>query len=108
MLYSSLLACWSNPLIRALLIWLLVTGLTGFFVMLIDKDRAIHGEWRISEWTLITLSVIGGFWGVILASELAHHKNSKLEFILPVFGVAIAWVFIILRSGILARCLGTQ
>ncbi len=108
MLSSSLLECWSNPLSRALLLWLLVTGFIGFFGMLIDKDRAIYGEWRISERTLIILSAMGGFWGVILASELAHHKNSKLEFVLPIFGVAVAWVFIILRFGILNQCLGAQ
>ncbi len=108
MLYSSLLACWSDPLIRALLLWLLVTGFIGFFAMLIDKGRAIYGEWRISERTLIILSAMGGFWGVILASELVHHKNSKLEFILPVFGVAVAWAFMILRFRILNQCLGAQ
>ncbi len=108
MQFSSLLSCWSDPLIQALAIWLLVMGLIGFFAMLIDKDRAIYGELRISEWTFIILSVMGGFWGVILASELAQHKSSKLEFILPVFGVAVAWVFIISRFGILNQCLGAQ
>ncbi len=90
MQFSSLLSCWSDPLIRALAIWLLITGFIGFFAMFIDKQRAIYDEWRISEWTFIMLSAVGGFWGVILASELAHHKSSKLEFILPVFGIAVA------------------
>ncbi len=108
MQFSSLLSCWSDPLIRVLAIWLLVTGLIGFFTMIIDKGRAIHGERRISERTLITLSTMGGFWGVILASELAHHKSSKLEFILPVFGIAAAWVFIFAKLGILTWCLGAQ
>ena len=42
----------SNLPLEVLAIWLLLTGVVGFFAMGIDKSRAINGEWRISEKTL--------------------------------------------------------
>ncbi|MDA4129126.1 MAG: DUF1294 domain-containing protein [Thaumarchaeota archaeon] len=86
--------------------WFLITGVIGFLVMLIDKSKSIHGERRIRERNLLILSAIGGFWGVIIASEIGHHKTEKLEFMLPVFGTAIIWLAALSNLGIFARCVG--
>ena len=91
----------SNLPLEALGIWLLLTGVVSFFAMGIDKSRAINGEWRIREKTLFTMALVGGFWGVVLASELFHHKSSKLSFLLVVYGIMALWVFLLSRIGFL-------
>src|SRR3989442_683136 len=91
----------SNLPLEALGIWMLLTGVIGFFAMAIDKSRATYGEWRISEKTLFTMALVGGFWGVVLASELFHHKSSKLSFLLVVYGIMALWVFLLSRIGFL-------
>ena len=91
----------SNLPLEILGIWLLLTGVIGFFAMGIDKARATYGEWRISEKTLFTMALVGGFWGVVLASALFHHKSSKLSFLLVAYGITALWVFVLSRIGFL-------
>ena len=91
----------SNLPLDVLGIWLLLTGVIGFFAMGIDKSRAIDGEWRISEKTLFTMALVGGFGGVVLASELFHHKSSKLSFLVVVYGITALWFFLLSRIGFL-------
>src|SRR5713101_1391199 len=67
----------------------------------IDKSRAIDGEWRISEKTLFPMALVGGFWGVVLASELFHHKSSKPSFLVVVYGIMALWLFLLSRIGFL-------
>src|SRR5437867_11445236 len=75
----------SNLPLEILGVWLLLTAVIGFFAMGIDKARATYGEWRISEKTLFTMALVVGFWGVVLASVLFHHKSTKLNLLLEAF-----------------------
>ena len=52
----------------------------GFLSMLIDKYRAVHHLWRISEKTLLLLAVIGGGIGSYIGMQTAHHKVNKKKF----------------------------
>ena len=90
-----------NPLFELAGIWILLTGVIGFFAMGIDKARATYGEWRISEKTLFTMALVGGFWGVVLASELFHHKSSKLSFLVVVYGIMAVWFFLFSRIAVI-------
>ena len=85
-------------------VWLLSSGIVGFFAMGIDKARAIGDEWRIPEMTLFTTSFIGGFWGVLLGSWLFHHKTSKIEFMLVVLLSAGVWLALLSKIGF-TQCL---
>src|SRR2546425_12486650 len=99
---SLMFECVSNNLpLEVLGVWLLLTGVVGFFAMGIDKSRAINGEWRISEKALFTMALVGGFWGVVLGGELFHHKSSKLSFLLVSYGITALWVFLLSRIGFL-------
>src|SRR5437899_6439487 len=105
---SNMFECISSNLpLEALGIWLLLTGVIGFFAMGIDKARAVNGEWRISAKTLFTMALVGGFWGVVLASELFHHKSSKLSFVVVVYGIMALWVFLLSRIGFLGCSLSS-
>src|SRR3989442_13449580 len=91
----------SNLPLEILGIWLLLTGVIGFFAMGIDKARATYGEWRISEETLFTMALVGGVWGVGLASALFHHKSSELSFLLVAYGITAVWGFVLSRICVL-------
>lgn len=73
-----------------------VNGL-AFLVFRIDKDRAIQGEWRVSETTLLTLAFFGGWFGAKAAQRRFRHKTRKEPFhtflnLIPVLWLLLAVV----------------
>lgn len=50
-----------------------------FILYGIDKWKAVHHRWRISESVLISASVFGVF-GALLGMIIWHHKTKKLKF----------------------------
>lgn len=46
----------------------------------LDKRRAISGEWRISESTLLGLAMLGGAAGACWARQRFRHKTRKQPF----------------------------
>ena len=53
----------------------------------IDKWKAIHRVWRISEMTLLTWAALGGSLGAFLGMHLFHHKTRHKKFciLVPLF-----------------------
>lgn len=58
-----------------MVIILIVINVLTFLVYGIDKWKAKHGSWRISEATLLTLAVVGGSIGALLGMQVWHHKT---------------------------------
>lgn len=48
--------------------------------MYIDKQKAIKGQWRISEKSLFLMAIIGGTIGIMVAMKLFRHKTKHLSF----------------------------
>ncbi len=71
-------------MIKIVLIYLLFINFIGFSIMLVDKKRAIHKEWRVPEKTLIGISIIGGSIGMILGMFTFRHKTKHLKFLLGI------------------------
>ncbi|MEG0051333.1 MAG: DUF1294 domain-containing protein [Terrisporobacter sp.] len=65
---------------KILLIYFLIISILTFSLMYIDKHRAIKGEWRISESTLINLSILGGGLGSYMGMYLFKHKTKHPKF----------------------------
>ena len=61
-------------------ILLLAVNIVTFCVYGIDKWKARHHRWRISEATLLLLAVIGGSAGTLLGMSVFHHKTQHLKF----------------------------
>lgn len=59
-------------------------NILSIILMGIDKKLAISKKQRISEFTLLGLSFLGGSIGTILGMYLFHHKTKKLKFIILV------------------------
>ena len=75
---------------NALVYYLIVTNIVTFLVYGIDKWKAKHGSWRISEATLLTLAIIGGSIGALFGTKVWHHKtmHKKFKYGLPLILLA--------------------
>ncbi|QQK08480.1 DUF1294 domain-containing protein [Miniphocaeibacter halophilus] len=62
----------------------------------VDKYKATKNQYRISEFFLLLLVVIGGFLGSAFGMLLFKHKLSKKKFIITII---IATIFYILLIG---------
>lgn len=66
--------------IKEITIYFLIMNLIGFFAMWIDKKKAEKSRWRISEKTLITITLLGGSIGTNVGMKMFRHKTKKPRF----------------------------
>ena len=78
------------------MIYLIIVNILAFFLCFIDKRKAIKQKYRISEDTLLFISLIGGCFGLVLSMNIFHHKTKKLKFKL-VYLLCIIWFLIIVN-----------
>lgn len=62
--------------------YLLIINAAGLLLMLTDKGKAVRKVWRIPEWFLLTVALIGGSLGSLLGMYLFRHKTKKPKFAL--------------------------
>ena len=74
--------------------YLLLINAIGFLLMLIDKRRAVKNRWRIPEKTLLTVALLGGSFGGLLAMKLFRHKTKK-----PLFAIGFPIIFALWAVG---------
>ena len=60
--------------------YFVVINLIGFFIMGMDKRRAIKHAFRIPEATLFIIAIIGGSLGTTLGMYFFHHKTRHWYF----------------------------
>lgn len=65
---------------KYVLIYLICINLVAFSLFGIDKQRAVNGEWRISEKTLMVSAAAGGSAGALIGMKVFHHKTLKKKF----------------------------
>lgn len=63
-----------------ILVVLLIMSVISFSAMGIDKSRAQHGKWRISEKSLFLFALLGGSVGGTLGMFLFRHKTKHWYF----------------------------
>ena len=82
-----------------ILSYLILINLISFLAMFIDKKKAVNHKWRISEFNLIMLSVIGGSIGMLLGMNTFHHKTKHKKFTIgvPLILVAQIIIFILVK-----------
>ncbi len=67
---------WAYPL------WVACWSALGFVVIRADKQRAKLGKVRVAERTLHTLSLVGGWPGVVWGMQRLRHKTRKPRFVM--------------------------
>lgn len=70
----------SQYLLYGLLIYLAAINIVAFFLYGIDKWKAQHDKWRITEATLLWIAVAGGSIGALIGMRLWHHKTLHAKF----------------------------
>ena len=61
---------------KILAIYLAAINAAAFVVMAVDKYRAQHQQWRVREFTLMLLALLGGSLGTLLVITKRSTKNS--------------------------------
>jgi uncharacterized membrane protein YsdA (DUF1294 family) len=89
---------YTSRVIELVLAAYVTMSVLAFAVYAADKRRAARGQWRISEATLHTIELLGGWPGAIAAQHLMHHKRRKAGYmrvfwlIVTIHGIAWWWV----------------
>ena len=77
--------------------YFIVINIISFILFGIDKKRSIKKKYRISEFTLILISLIGGCFGSMLGMVYYHHKNKKIKFLISLPLISIIWILIFIN-----------
>ncbi len=89
--------------LELIIVYLIVINIIGFFIMGIDKRKAIRHAYRIPEATLFLIALIGGSIGSILGMHLFRHKTKHWYFVYGMPAILILQiliVFLLLKSPI--------
>lgn len=65
---------------RIILIYLLFITIVTFLLFGLDKWKAKHTKWRLSEQMLLSLAILGGSIGAWLGIKIFHHKTLHAKF----------------------------
>lgn len=80
---------------KYLLIYLIIINIFAFVIYAVDKIKAKHHKWRISEKALLVSSLVGGFVGGIFAMKVFRHKTKHWYFWCINFIALIIWCCLI-------------
>ena len=84
---------------RFISIYYLIINLAAFIFYGADKRKAVRGDWRIPEKTLLLLALAGGGIGAFLGMQIFRHKTKHLQFVILVPACVILhlvlWLFIL-------------
>ena len=106
-------------MIKYALLIILILNLIAFVLMGIDKRRAINGQDRIPESTLLFWGFMMGGPGLLLGSLVFHHKTRKWKFRLGIPAALLVnllvtvlllntYVSLGVRDDIVYRCVGSS
>ena len=76
--------------------YVIIMNLIGFFMMGIDKRKAIKHAFRITESTLFIVALIGGSLGSLLGMYVFHHKTRHWYFVYGMPAILILHIIAIL------------
>jgi uncharacterized membrane protein YsdA (DUF1294 family) len=76
--------------------YLLIANLYLFALMGYDKYQAVRKKWRVPEWNLLFMGLIGGGIGGLIAQRVFHHKTRKRKFyVCFIIGVIVDLLLIV-------------
>lgn len=79
-----------------ILAYLIGVNLVSFFMMGIDKRKAIKGAFRIPEATLFIVALIGGSIGSIAGMYTFRHKTRHFSFVYGMPAILILQIILVI------------
>ena len=78
--------------------YLILVNAAAFALMFADKQKAIHGQWRIPEKVLLGAAILGGSIGAISGMYAFRHKtrHAKFKYGLPL--ILLAQLYLLIRG----------
>lgn len=76
--------------------YILIVSAVLFILMYVDKKRARNREWRISEKMLLSLALLGGASGGLLAMYTFRHKTKHTLFVYAMPILAIVHIVVVI------------
>ncbi|MDE5412357.1 DUF1294 domain-containing protein [Alkalihalobacterium chitinilyticum] len=70
-------------------------SIVSFLLMGLDKRRAVNGDQRISERTLLLFAFIGGSVGIYFGMKQFRHKTKKPKFNLGIPVIIVGQVILL-------------
>ena len=67
-------------MVKVIVYYLLIINIISFLLYGIDKWKAQHNRWRVPEWFLIFLALIGGSVGALCGMYILRHKTQHVKF----------------------------
>lgn len=85
---------------KYLYLYLIIINALGLILMLVDKQKARRGAWRIPERTLMSVAAIGGSLGSFIGMQLFRHKTKHPKFYIgiPLILAIHVWLMVMLHS----------
>lgn len=85
---------------KYLYLYLIIINALGLILMLVDKQKARRGAWRIPERTLMSVAAIGGSLGSFIGMQLFRHKTKHPKFYIgvPLMLAIHVWLMVMLHS----------
>jgi len=77
---------------RSVIAYYVLMSTLAFALYGVDKRRAARGAWRISEATLHTIELLGGWPGALLGQRMFRHKWRKTSYVVVFWTIVAAHV----------------
>lgn len=81
-----------TSIITYVAIYFIAINIITFLVYGIDKWKAKRNHWRISEYTLLMLALIGGVIGAWIGMKIFHHKTKHKKFKFGIPAILFIWI----------------
>ncbi len=72
--------CNVRYMVYGILLYLAAINIVAFFLYGIDKWKARHDKWRVTEARLLSVALLGGSVGALLGMKVWHHKTQHPKF----------------------------
>lgn len=83
-------------LYKILIIYFVIINLIAVILTVFDKSAARNGNWRISEKTLLIVSVLGGSISMLTTMYIVHHKTKKMKFMIGIPAIILAQLSVVI------------
>jgi uncharacterized membrane protein YsdA (DUF1294 family) len=85
----------SGQVVIGVIGYALAVNLLAYAAMVFDKARAENNSRRVSESTLLSLAIIGGSIGTVIAQQTIRHKTRKEPFRSQLAGIILLQILVL-------------